>query len=448
MGSECEYVVPSSQNDPALLKRVLRAESINAAVGQKIANTHSGHRQYLLNGACAYDDLRHLEYCSPETRRPGDLVAADLAGISIVGSVISADDDNASIYRRVGTRHQEGTITTSGYHENYMIPTESAKTATLLNIIDTHIATSIWAWSGIVAQSYELSQKAIGIGTSLSENYVGSLMTHGKKPIARIVREADILGGMDIWSRLEVRACDAPFSPWAIYMKYATSSLVAHLAAHPQYIDESLRNVTLTDPVSSLQQSSQDLTLVQPHKLSNDKTITAIEAQRALAMSAQTMSQHIELQPELLAAIPEWLTICDDLERVGGQKDEHNFSLIANRVEWAARHTILSRKLGHAALTIDRPEAVMLDLIWDRVYPTGLAIKYWASQINNLSAYGSTEAQAHFVSAPPDDTRAKARATLLGSEDHFSNVTWSKLDTAGKTYQLRDSYKSDLPDVA
>lgn len=120
---------------------------------------------WLLNGSKIYRDGAMLESSNAERVGPKDALARTLGGIKVVGTLADASTTPLLIFRRAGNYDPfKKEYNGMAFHINHLIPEQGIDDSmgTLVNqVLDTHFATRMYTWEGMVGQDgFLLSQKA------------------------------------------------------------------------------------------------------------------------------------------------------------------------------------------------------------------------------------------------------------------------------------------------
>lgn len=251
--------------------------------------------EFLDNGARFYIDCgSHVEYATPEAISSIEATACEIAGERVVSGIRTAQlgiqgldiIDNLSINKRVVDDDRN----TWGYHENYSAHGLLSISEEDLALLGLHLATrNILFGSGVLLAngSYAISQKSCDIYDNFSYN-----TTQGK-PVVNLRRED--LADPTISKRVHVTSGDPNMSPWAMRMKFGTTSLIIALIEHGikpysmQFRDQLWR---ITREISN------DLTVSKKYGLHNLTRTSAIEMQQWLLKNIKKLEKEINFTPE------------------------------------------------------------------------------------------------------------------------------------------------------
>jgi proteasome accessory factor A len=439
IGIECENNLQTANKQPSeyVTQEILAKADIKS------------HDRFLGNGGKLYIDLGNLEYDTPECPGPRQAAIHERAGVLVMQDIIAASDyDHRGLYRNSGSSIQDSngntTTMTSGTHKNFLVPRSVTETELFDRFLPGHLATRMYAMGGKVGeQGYEFSQKIAGIGGLAIIHRVERRTDYGNKPMAMVppaFNDLDTIGNAKM-ARLEVRLADPIMSPLGAFLDVATTSLVLRLLEHPELISKQLLStIELANPVEAGKLFSKDLSWKATADTTSGQQATFISIQRAYAEAAASLSDHVALPEDELLAIDLWLAFCD--KAALAKPLDAEYGTLIHEYDFAARHYYLVRKLGARALASDNPVAVQRSLGWDRIYPIGGSLMYWARQPNPIY---TNEAVIAAKSQPPK-SRAMIRADIINSGDPNKWVhSWSNVTTRpGRTVKLSDAYMTHL----
>lgn len=405
----------------------------------------SGHKSVLGffdNGMRIYTDASHLEVATAESLGPRQAAASDLAGVlSLVGVVRASGLSHRGLHRYAGIIIKDRQ-STSGYHENFLIPRSISDSGLFAKVVASHLTSRIWDNAGTVGiNGFELSQKMSGIGDPPVSHDSGRRLTHGYKPMAMLPTpdwDRDTLGNNHEWGRLEVRFADPGFSPTKRYLGLAATSLVLRLVEHPDLVDTNkLLDFSFNQYTSSAQRFNSDLSFSATATTINGSQITAINYQEMLAQACLDLSKKIDLPQDEVDAIPIWLDICDRVARADFNSGE--YAGLLNLLDVAARHRYLARRFSPRELHSHNAAAVEANLTWDRVLPAGGGMRYWSK----IPSSHSDSAEVEELLWTPPHTRANIRGSMVAKHsDRIRQINWSSLTDDETNIRLNDPYKA------
>lgn len=439
IGEEVEYNIQTPWN--ADIDGYISHEAIKGAGLGLVAVGH-----YLSNGAKLYEDLKHLEYCSPESRGPYQAAAADIAGIQVLTAIVAASGKyHNGLYRLSGTAlsdgHKEEQKNTSGAHENLMIPRRLASDPVLEQVMATHLASRIWATNGTVtSKGYRFSQKVAGVGAVMHHSIYGDVRARaGAKPMMIIPSEGndeDIIQGKD-WARLEVRFADPLHSLEGQRNNLGATSLTLRLIEQRHRLQkyskkDRFADIVAKDPLVAAKLFMSDLSLRQTVEVASGKQQNALAIGEQLATMAIELTTMIELPVDEADCAYNWLETIQALRRSKPLEADYDPYLL-RRFDMAAKHHYLARS-GALNNSDDMDVARGKSLLWDRVLPEGLGQKYW----HRLHGENE-EVQRLRVTAP--QTRAARRATFISK--HHDDTTERCVDWA-RHWKVSDTPNREL----
>lgn len=440
IGVECEYNLQCTDSD-GVSHEV--SEYISRHVMEK-AGIHSMNG-YTDRGSRIYRDVNHAEYCTPECLGPYQAAAADLAGISVLSSIIEASGiEHRGLFRISGSTLKDETSVqksefTSGVHENFMAPRVLAHDPLLEKLLPTYYAVRLAAMAGNVSSNqYEFSQKVNGIGEKPIEREYRRHTSRGVKPMAFIQNTEN--DKIDIgWMLLETRYADAPMSLASRRHALGSTSLLLRMLEHQHIYQASTTHndfddIILSHPVMATHKFMSDLTLKKTAYVESGKRMSMLDINEKLVEKALYLSQKIMLPIDEQNAITTWGDINDAFRRSNPARVEYDPYLV-REFSVATKHYWLNR-IG--AFAKGDAEAKTRSLQWDRVLPAGNGRQLMEKMTAN-------DAEVEKLKTTPPPTRAAIRAEYIAeNHEHIRrNVTgWNIKKERG---ELGSSYEKVSP---
>jgi len=385
--------------------------------------------QYLENGGRLYQDVGQLEYATPECEKLDDLIKHELAGEEMIWEAYGNSRSKAeTIHKRCIS--PDG-LYSSGAHENYSTAIDIWNGPNMEEQRDnlaTHFATrSMYIGAGQQTNDgFALAQKIQDLSELTGQNALRSkaLVNTRNEPHA---------GGSKL-HRLHVVCGDPNLSPWAIRMKYATTSLELRLLEHGYNND-----LILQDPLKASKLVAKGIEGIStPLRLRSGKTATAVELQLARAEQAAMLSELIELPEQERAMIPEWFQILDALKKYSKTGESE---APMEQIDWFAKLSLINgykEKKGE----ISTSRAMQLDLLYDQV-PNGLH-KSLRKGVFAPAMPSKTQIQEAKTTAPSGG-RAQLRGELIKSlaqrteasgNKPYNTISWDQYHDGKKASSL------------
>lgn len=397
---------------------------------------------WLVNGSRLYvdgfhDDVEHvskLEYCTPELLGPKRFVGAVRASEKVIPKLVQAIPGqlNLHVMRRGGMANSKSQTVTSAFHLNLSVTKELVEDPRAL-ILETHFATQVYAWAGMVGpEGYLLSQKASGIGKGIRYDKTvegDATRIEGQKPMALLLghgQDKDVNDPNSPFGRLEDRTKERS-TDWGTFMAAATTSLLLRVLEHPEFTDlnQRLQALALVDPVGVLHSASKDLSLRQTYELQDSRKMTAIQIQSQMAQIVRELASRIQLPADEQWAVDQWIKICRDLEAVARTRQ---IELVADRIGWAMRKLVLN-KAGQTDLQSSNLKALRICMGIDQLTP--LDPRYNRRRIEEkigVSIVTDQEVAPFVDQLPPKGTRSRLRAEHLANPNFApKTVQWNNL---------------------
>jgi Pup amidohydrolase len=307
----------------------------------------------LPNGARYYVDHAHPEYSTPEAATPLELVTHDRAGERILERSLELarellpPGERIAIYKN----NTDGKGNSYGCHENYLVDRATPFARIVRDLTPFFVTRQIFTGAGKVGVEssrveganvpYQLSQR-----TDFFEAEVG-LETTLKRPIINTRDEPH--ADPDKYRRLHVIIGDANMCEVATYLKVGTTGLVLKMIE-----DDALPDLSLDGPVQALHEVSWDPTVRATVRLSDGRTVGAVELQWEYLDHAKRWSKEHEDTPDNAALLERWERILEGLE-------EDPLSL-HRELDWVAKHRLVSAYRERDGLAWDDPKLALIDL--------------------------------------------------------------------------------------
>ena len=360
----------------------------------------------LTNGARYYVDHAHPELSSPECADARTAVVYDRAAELIAQASMSAasallpDGEDVVLYKN----NSDGKGNSYGCHENYLMDraTPFSRIATWAT---AHFVTrQIYTGAGKVGSetpgarlddvAYQLTQRA-----DFFEEEIG-LETTLKRPIVNTRDEPHADAAK--YRRLHVIVGDANMSQTATFLKVGATAAVLALVE-----DDALpRELRFAAPVAALRQVSRDLTLSEPLRLDDGRTITALEVQWELLGCCR---KYVEANGPANTGGEATYEVLDRWEAVLAALEDDPMEL-AHQLDWVAKYRLLEAYRGRHALDWDSDRLRAMAIQYHDLRPE----RSLADRVGLERIVDDAEA-ARAVGEPPPDTRAFFRGRCLQS---------------------------------
>lgn len=235
-------------------------------------------------------------------------------------------------------------------------------------------------------------------------------------------RRDEPLAGDERWrARYHCICYDSNLQTTAAFLKAGTLAL-AILMLEAGEVDLSC---AFEDPVTAFQAISRDLTFASNFRTVDGSRATALDLQSRFldrAFRFVESGRWEGLLPDAPRIVELWAQTLDMLRR-------RDLPALARRLDWALKLSILTHLLDrHPELNWTSPEVRYADIQYANIDPAkGL---FWAYENAGLADKLVRDARiAHFVSNPPENTRAYARAMLLRrtGRDKIAEVDWDSI---------------------
>ena len=377
------------------------------------------HNRILGNGARFYVDHAHPEYSGPEVTSAAAAVSYDLAGDRIVAAAAAAAGQRLGTPVRIFKNNADSHGASYGCHENYLLDRATPWRRLVSGFTGYLVSRSIVSGAGRVGlgqfgerPGFQLTQRADFFET------VEGIQTTRNRPIINTRDEPHAPPAR--YRRLHVITGDANRSPWSTWLKLGgAAAVLAALEA------DALPLLPLADPVAAMRSVSHDAS--RPVGLADGRTITAADLQGEYLAAARA---HAERVGGDLVVLDAWQEALADF---GTDPDR-----LADRLDWAAKRRLLTSYADRHGLPADSPRLAQLDLAWAELAPTSpFELLTTRGGLRPLPFQPDPDAA---ISAPPSDTRAWLRGTIVQhAADAVVAGSWDWLvvrDAAGRRHRL------------
>lgn len=434
-GTEMEWPVEMSVGDGPLTRddegRLTEAIIRNCLPDGILRLGSSG---MMTNGARLYQDLRFIEYATPEDNNLESVVANEIAGERIIRMVLEravrAEKISAFV---VNKRVIDDIGNTWGYHASLSADGKKInQNAEFMIPLGMHLAThSIYAGAGAIWHHgyyqgenavYALAQKV----AQLRSDYGGS--SHGVGSAGPLVNLKSENHSHDGSLRIHQSSMDANISPWATWMKLGVTSIVLRL------MEEGYRGDDLKLMHSdTMHQLAIDIAADQSLKhsvvLETGVRMRAIDVQKRLYKRAC----NINLSDDEMKVMPEWERALDNLD-----EDPERMNGL---VDWLIRRRVIRRMMDKHDLPIYDPRVASVDRIYDNTDPDiGIGMLLRSKGVMNQWMPEEHEIENAITNAP-STTRAKTRADLIRKYYHNETImaSWDyvKMNNETKWYVFK-----------
>lgn len=360
----------------------------------------------LTNGARYYVDHAHPELSTPECADARAVVVYDRAAeliaqqsMAAVREVLGGDEDIV-LYKN----NSDGKGNSYGCHENYLVD-RATPFGRIVSHATAHFVTrQIYTGAGKVGNEapgvrlddvdFQITQRA-----DFFEEEVG-LETTLKRPIINTRDEPH--ADATKYRRLHVIVGDANLSQLATFLKVGTTACLLALIE-----DDALpKEFRFASPVLALRQVSQDLTLSQPLRLDDGRTMTALEVQWELLSRSR---KYVEDEGTDNTGGEVTHEVLDRWEGVLNQLEEDPLSP-RTEVDWVAKYRLLQAYRERHGLGWGDTRLRALDIQYHDLRPE----RSLAARVG-LESLVDDAAARRAVTEPPDDTRAYFRGRCLQS---------------------------------
>ena len=299
----------------------------------------------------------------------------------------------------VHKNNSDGKGNSYGAHENYLLGRELPFGEIVKHFTGYLVTRQIYTGSGKVgaengrdAVDYQITQRA-----DFFEEEVG-LETTLKRPIINTRDEPHADSAK--YRRLHVIIGDANLSEVQTFLKLGAASMVLQ-ALEDGALPEP---ITLADPVAEVHAVSHDPGLAHTLRLSDGRSLSALEAQWQYLEWATKYAQSSDLSDVYREVLRIWEDVLTDLE-----KDPVR---TADRLDWTAKLRILDGYRERDAIEWDDPKMKLLDLQYHDVSP-GRGLYHRLAAGGRMQRLFDGAEVDDAVANPPQRTRAYFRGRCV-----------------------------------
>ncbi len=304
----------------------------------------------LSNGARFYNDHAHPEYSTPECTTLAEIVAHDKAGERVVAECARRRNAHLPEGQEVQLYKNNTDFVGHSYgcHDNYLMRRDVPWERIVAGMIPFLVSRQLFAGSGKIGVEVESGKDEAGVfQISQRADFFSELVsidTMNRRPLVNTRDEPH--ADPRKYRRFHVIIGDSNMSEWATAMKVGTTSLVLEL------IERDLApQLELAAPLQAVKDISRDQSLTWLIRLSDGRTISALDLQRAYLEAAEKAGGGSDDMAWLLR---EWRTVLDDLEQDVGR--------CRNRVDWVAKKNLLTALQEEEGLSWTDPWLEAIDL--------------------------------------------------------------------------------------
>ncbi len=372
----------------------------------------------LTNGARLYVDHAHPEYSTPECTNPRDVVKWDKAGELVMldaAKLASAIPGTTPILLYKNNTDNKGA--SYGAHENYLMRRATPFGEIVRNLTPFFVSRQVITGAGRVGigqdgheHGFQISQRA-----DYFEVEVG-LETTLKRPIINTRDEPH--ADPEKYRRLHVIIGDANLAEISTYLKVGTTSLVLAMI-EDRFIS---RDLTVEQPVRSLRAVSHDPSLTHLLKMSDGRSLTAVQLQMEYLDLAKKYVEDrygTDVDDQTTDVLARWESVLTRLEV--------DPMLCARELDWVAKLKLLNSYRDRDGLDWDAAKLHLIDLQYADIRPDkGLYHKLLG--MGRIERLLDDDEVADAMHLPPTDTRAYFRGRCLEKySDQIAAASWDSV---------------------
>ena len=404
--------------------------------------TRGGARLYLDVGS-------HPEFATAECDRLADLLAQDRAGELVMADLaqqanarLAAAGVPGRIHLLKNNRDAEGNG--FGCHENYLVRRRGDFWNDARTLVPHLVTRQILVGAGHITADAEARRAPHSSGLGYSAyvfsqradqmwDAVSSATTRARPLInTRDEPHADA----ERYRRMHVIVGDSNVAQGSTLLKVAAMDLLL------DYLESGgdLSDLTLADPIRAIRDTCHDLTGTVALELADGRTMTPVDLQAEHLARVSEHARNLDLTELQRHVLDLWER---GLEAVSSGRPQD----VAEDLDWAAKHQLLTRYAERAGVDLDDPRLARLALAYHDVSPSdGLRLKLERAGL--LRRLVDEEACRAAVSTPPSTTRAHLRGTAIGRAQDLRrdlSADWVNLrldDGRTRPVALRDPFSA------
>ena len=398
---------------------------------------------FLFNGGRLYMDMGHLEYATPECIQLFDLVAYDRAIELAICQALEVLDLRGQVsFLKNNIDHVTGA--TFGCHENYQLRRDVPFYKFVIpNLMPFFVTRQIYAGAGRVGAHEEINEydtrnyqndQFIGFQISQRADHIVTEVYEWIQFSRAIINTRDEpLGDHNKYRRLHLLVGDSNMSEFANALKIGSTSLILDLLEE----GHSPPNLTLEDAIFSIKNISRDYTYHWLLTLESGQTITAVELQwEYLRVCDQILRGRDSDTDWVLTA---WDETLKELESAHLELPEK----LVGKIDWVTKQWLLETFMQEESISWGDPWLESLDLEYHNIDPE-FGLYYDLERQGYTTQITGIEQIKKAMETPPQNTRAKARATLmnyLSTHDIPCVVDWHQIYLPDREpFEMKDAF--------
>jgi len=306
-------------------------------------------------------------------------------------------------------------------------------------LIPFFVTRQIFAGAGKVLHgprgaTYCLSQRAEHIWEGVSS------ATTRSRPIINTRDEPH--ADAERYRRLHVIVGDSNMSEYTTFMKVGVTDLILRMVEE----NTVMRDLTLENPIRAIREISHDVTCRKRVRLASGRELSALEIQSEYLERAMRFAEHRGLDEKALAVLKDW-------EEMLGALQEQNLDLLADRVDWVAKHRLIEAFREKHGLPLSHPRVALMDLAYHDVN-RDRGLYYLLERRGKMRRVVEEQTVQEAMTDPPQTTRARLRGEFirqakLRRRDYTVDWVHLKLnDQAQRTVLCKDPFRAHDDRVA
>lgn len=415
---------------------------------QRAYDEPPGNGGFLRNGGRLYIDMGHVEYATPECHTLLDLVRADRGGDLLLQQAVDEmglSDEISFIKNNID--HQ--TLATFGSHENYLVSRDFPFTERGMEPLVAFLVTrQIITGAGRVGVSYvndslislDAERPPVHFQISQRADYIVNKFYQWVQMNRSIVNTRDEpLSDPVQYRRMHLLLGDSNMSEFATAMKFGMTKIVMDLVE-----DGIAPFVGVRDPVQACRAISHDMSMHWKLQDLEGRIMSAVDMQEMFLEKASRAYSGRDEDTDWV--LEEWENLLSDLAR----KDP---SVVSDRLDWAAKHEMISTFRESEKIEWNDPWLESLDLEYHNINPAKGLFWVLEEEGKHRRLLPPTVLEAGGT-CPPSFTRAEGRSQaierILESPEMLYIIQWFgiQVNQGDVLYMLEPlkSYRDEVSD--
>ena len=436
LGLETEYGVTCVVDG----QRRLSPDEVARYLFRRVVAWGRSSNVFLPNGGRLYLDVgSHPEYATAECENVWDLISQDQAGDRIIEELAIEAENRLNAEGIQGQIHLfknniDAAGNSYGCHENYSISRkfnfQKVTEAIIPFLITRQIYTGAGKWlSNNKNQNFQISQRSDHMWESISS------ATTRSRPIINTRDEPH--ADPEEYRRLHVIVGDSNMSQTTTNLKICSTEMILQIIEAGLINDE----FTIENPIRTLRDISNDLTISKKFRLSNGKEMTALEMQENYLEMIRNSAFYSEFNSNKYYR--KALNLWEDFLNCARQKE---FTKVEKEIDWVIKKRFMEKYQTKNSLKNSDARLVLLDISFHNIR-RDRGVFYILEKNGLVNTILDEEKVTKSIDFAPQNTRAKLRGEFIKKAQEKKRdytVDWVHLkinDQNQRTVVCKDPFK-------